>query len=257
MEYAHLSDFDLLHNAHQEIWHRPWATLAGHLVMDTHFKILRAHEEIDQLNVEICHIATYLQDEDYHLRNCKKTVQLTDPALAHQIGVHHMLQGRFHAHHEHCLASIAKMDGFTGTIAPGKSLDMGEGACVFPATSISPSGVIQPPPLHSDLPPPAAMEEERLELKVELEGEEEDEAVSRDILDVLGVSLDCVELQDDLLAHEQFDFITFYYSVARIICKALIYCSTRHTPYVNACINEYCKETRLKFKEMEEHMSLS
>jgi hypothetical protein len=53
VEYAFISDFDLLRDAHQEIRHCPWATPAGRLAMDTYFKLLRAREEIDRLNVEI------------------------------------------------------------------------------------------------------------------------------------------------------------------------------------------------------------
>jgi len=53
VEYTFLADFDLLRDARQDISDRPWATLAGRLAMDLHFKIERAHEEITRLNVEI------------------------------------------------------------------------------------------------------------------------------------------------------------------------------------------------------------
>jgi hypothetical protein len=77
--------------------------------MDTYFKLLRVHEEIDRLNVEIQRIATHLRDGDYYLRKCEEKSRLTDPALTHQICVHHMLCGHFKVHHELRLKGIAKM----------------------------------------------------------------------------------------------------------------------------------------------------
>ncbi|EGO03093.1 hypothetical protein SERLA73DRAFT_47865 [Serpula lacrymans var. lacrymans S7.3] len=53
VEYAFLADFDLLWDAWQDITSKPWATPAGRLAMDQYFKICRASEEIDRLNVEI------------------------------------------------------------------------------------------------------------------------------------------------------------------------------------------------------------
>ena len=53
VEYAFLSDFDLLRDTRQDIRHHPWATPTGRLALDTHFKILRAREELKRLNIEV------------------------------------------------------------------------------------------------------------------------------------------------------------------------------------------------------------
>jgi len=199
VEYAFLSDFDLLHDAHQEIQHRLWATPAGRLAMDTYFKLLRAREEIDRLNAEVRRVATNLRDEDHYLCACEEISRLTDPPLAHQIQAHRMLRGRFKAHHEHCLRGINKMPGFTGTISPGKSLDTGEGACVFTPTSPHLSAATASPLPGSNEEVPAdvnEMDSERAELEQEAEDEEEDQALSHDLLDILTVTLDDVRLQD-------------------------------------------------------------
>ena len=45
---------------------------AGHLAMDTHFKLLHAHEEIDWLNVEICCFTTHLQTKTMAFAAMKK-----------------------------------------------------------------------------------------------------------------------------------------------------------------------------------------
>ena len=53
VEYAFLSDFDLLRDGRQDISQLPWALLMGRRVMDLHFKTCRAREEIKRLNIEI------------------------------------------------------------------------------------------------------------------------------------------------------------------------------------------------------------
>jgi hypothetical protein len=90
VEYAFLSNFDLLRDACQEVQSHPWATPAGHYAMDCYFKILQAHK-IERLNVEVQRVATHLRDEDYYLYQREEHTRLVNPALAHQIHVHHML----------------------------------------------------------------------------------------------------------------------------------------------------------------------
>ena len=60
VEYAFISDFDLLCDTQQNVQHRPWATPAGCLALDTHFKIIQACEEIERLNIEVRRVATHL-----------------------------------------------------------------------------------------------------------------------------------------------------------------------------------------------------
>jgi hypothetical protein len=52
VEYAFLSDFDILHDTRQDIRKRPWAAPAGRFAMDNYFKLIRAQEEIRRLNIE-------------------------------------------------------------------------------------------------------------------------------------------------------------------------------------------------------------
>jgi hypothetical protein len=109
-----------------------------------------------------------------------------------------MLRGHFKVHHELCLKDIAKMREFSSTIAPGVSLDTGEGACVFMATNPRSSsvGVSDPPGNEDDASTATHAESERadLEKEVDEEEEEEEEALRHDLLDVLYVSLDDMHL---------------------------------------------------------------
>jgi hypothetical protein len=101
-----------------------------------------------------------------------------------------MLRGRFKAHHELCLKGIAKVPGFSGTITPGESLGAGEGAPGLAATAVAPHGSGD-----KDSPAGAAeIESETVELEQEAEDEDEEQEFSRDLLDVLTVSMDSVIL---------------------------------------------------------------
>jgi hypothetical protein len=164
--------------------------------MDSYFKLLRAHEEIDRLNVEVRRVATHLRDEDHYLRQCEETLRLTDPCLAHQISIHSMLRGRFKMHHARVLQEIAKLDGFTGTIAPGVSMDTSEGASIFSAAT-QPLPVPVLSHVDDEDTPSRTLEimTERHELEQEAEEEEEEEALAHDIMDVLSISVDGMQLQ--------------------------------------------------------------
>ncbi|KAJ7872565.1 hypothetical protein B0H13DRAFT_2349438 [Mycena leptocephala] len=64
VECAFLADFDLLREAREDIRKEPWALPAGRAAMDQYFKLLRADEEIQRLNIEIRRLITYMGDEN-------------------------------------------------------------------------------------------------------------------------------------------------------------------------------------------------
>ncbi|KAG1872000.1 hypothetical protein C8R48DRAFT_670407 [Suillus tomentosus] len=118
IEYAFLSDFDLLHDARQDISQRPWATLTGCLTMDTYFKMRHAHEEIQRLDIEIRCLATYLHNKSQYLTECEKQLQTLHPGLAHQVSLHRKICMRFAGHHYQRLHDISMLKGFTRSITP-------------------------------------------------------------------------------------------------------------------------------------------
>ena len=85
VKYAFLADFDLLRDTQEDIRKRPWATAAARLAMDSYFKLLRAEEEIQHLNIEIPRFATYICDENHNLHSIEQLVHTSQPALAFQI----------------------------------------------------------------------------------------------------------------------------------------------------------------------------
>ena len=122
IEYGFLAEFDLLRDTRQDIRTKPWATPEGRFAMDSHFKMLRAHEEIDRLNIEIRRFVTFLRDEDHFLQEKEKDLEVGDPALAYQVHVHRMERGRFTAVHLRRLEQISRLSGFSGSLQPRSCL---------------------------------------------------------------------------------------------------------------------------------------
>ncbi|KAJ7577336.1 hypothetical protein C8J56DRAFT_1007167 [Mycena floridula] len=94
VEYAFLSEFELLRDSRQDIREKPWATPGGQALLDQHFKILQARKEITRCNVEICRLVTKIHDEKEFLDERRQAIHGTNPTLAHQISVYQAERGR-------------------------------------------------------------------------------------------------------------------------------------------------------------------
>lgn len=128
VEYAFLADFDLLSDTRQDIRERPWAAPAARMLLDEYFKIERAHEEIQRLNIEIRRFITYMQDEEVYLKKKEDLLLEADGALAHQISCLRERLQRCNEQHRHKLHRLASLPGFTGTLQPGISKENGTGS---------------------------------------------------------------------------------------------------------------------------------
>ncbi|KAJ6470196.1 hypothetical protein C8R47DRAFT_988867 [Mycena vitilis] len=124
VEYTFLSDFDLLRLSRHDIRSEGWAQPGGREAMDQYFKLLRADEEIERLNIEIRRLITYMRDEEVFLLRQETCVLATHgPALAHQVALYRMQQGRFNDGHRHRLLALSKVPGFSGSIIPGVAVN--------------------------------------------------------------------------------------------------------------------------------------
>ena len=85
IKYAFLADFDLLSDTHADVRLKIWAKPASHILMDQHFKMKRARQEILHLNVEIPHLATYIRDKEAFLLQQEELLSETDPPLSRQL----------------------------------------------------------------------------------------------------------------------------------------------------------------------------
>ena len=124
VEYAFLADFDLLRESRQDVRDRPWSKPAFRVLIDKYFKLERAQEEIQRLNIEIQHVITYIRDEDTFLQLKESELKETDPVMAHHIQKHRWEKARFNEQHLCRFRKLASLPGFTGSIQPGVSTEL-------------------------------------------------------------------------------------------------------------------------------------
>jgi hypothetical protein len=187
VEYAFLSDFDLLWDTWQDICSRPWATPAARFAMDQCFKLHHAKEEIKQLNIEIWWFATYMRDEDAYLRLKESSIVLSNPPLANQIMIYRMKRGHFNVHHTDILRKIYVLKGFTSTWELGTCLEV--------AIPNIPEELPLPPPTTYDAPLPM-IHGDMLGFDGEEELEDEQVGKDEDML-VLGAYYSVLDMSSD------------------------------------------------------------
>ncbi|KAJ7790880.1 hypothetical protein B0H14DRAFT_3094581 [Mycena olivaceomarginata] len=136
VEYAFLADFDILRDTRPDVQSKPWTRPAYRLAMDRYFKILRAHEEIKRLNIEIRRVVTWIRDENRFLRRMEKNLSSEegktedvvelDKQMAVQVHLYRRRRGRYDAGHLQRFTKLAQTPGFTGTLQCGVALEHDE-----------------------------------------------------------------------------------------------------------------------------------
>ncbi|KAG1799829.1 uncharacterized protein HD556DRAFT_1430551 [Suillus plorans] len=192
VEYAFLADFDLLRDTRADVSQRPWASPVARRAMDLYFKMCRAREEIQCLNVEVRRLVTYIRDEDKYLRACEDQLKAVSPTLAHQVAIH---RNRVH--------EISTLPGFTGTISPGISTHTGLGESSSTPNAQIPSQLLVEHLPFDNIRRPAVAPDTPDELDEEEQEEEVEEEASRSLQDVLRVADDLSRLELHDHADEQ------------------------------------------------------
>ncbi|KAJ6456535.1 hypothetical protein C8R45DRAFT_943719 [Mycena sanguinolenta] len=123
VNYGFLAEFDILRDTQDSIRSRPWTRRSYRVAMDRYFKILRAKEEIQRLNMEIKRVVTWIEDEDWFLRKKEAEHKDIDPALAVQISHYRQRRARSDYKHMQWFWALAKTPGFTGSVVPGVSIE--------------------------------------------------------------------------------------------------------------------------------------
>ncbi|KAF9046183.1 hypothetical protein BJ165DRAFT_1345868, partial [Panaeolus papilionaceus] len=215
VDYAFLADFDLLRDCRQDIRQRPWATPAARHALDRYFKLLRAAEEIDRLNIEIHRLWTFIRHEDAFLLSKEQEISATNPTLASAIRSYRSETCRFIEHHTTILNQIRQLKGYTGKPAscfgvpispPPSSTTSAPAAptttpCAPHAPALSCSPTSAPPsstPAKSTNSPHTIMDiddeddkdETEDDFEQDQEGEDQDEAVLSAYTSLLTISND-------------------------------------------------------------------
>ncbi|KAJ4493132.1 hypothetical protein C8J55DRAFT_381166, partial [Lentinula edodes] len=89
-----------------------WATFRNRLIMQQFFRLIHAEEEIDWIHIEICHLLTYICEEQRVLGAKAAEVEGENPALVLQIREYWDERARFNDLHWRSLIAIKRLRGF-------------------------------------------------------------------------------------------------------------------------------------------------
>ncbi|KAL0564296.1 hypothetical protein V5O48_017755 [Marasmius crinis-equi] len=118
IEYTFLAEFDLLWQGRRDIRAEPWTKPAARMLMDQYYKIERAREERQRLDVEIRRLATWMEDEEAYL--AAKEEQEQDEVLSYHIGLYRERRTRYNPRHFAKLSKLLKQAGCTADLTPGE-----------------------------------------------------------------------------------------------------------------------------------------
>ena len=110
--YSWLSDFDLLKFSRTDIMEKPWSVQANHEVANKYFKVLRAHEEIHRLNIEVRRLDAWVTHENQVLKSAADTA--TDPHLALELCRRYAERRRVNNIHRTRIGAIYNLEGYSG-----------------------------------------------------------------------------------------------------------------------------------------------
>jgi len=189
VEYAFLSDFDLLRDGRQDISKLPWASPMSRRAMDLYFKMCRAREEIQRLNIEIRRLVTYVRDEEKYLCECESRLKAIHPGLAHQVSRQRNVCGRFTLKHLKRLGDMISLPGFSGTLVPGESMMNGLGESAGPVSVCIPARMLRGCPMDIADTPGGTIDTEN-DWEDEEDADDLAEDVSRVFHDVLHIAED-------------------------------------------------------------------
>ncbi|KAG1789804.1 uncharacterized protein HD556DRAFT_1243132, partial [Suillus plorans] len=116
--YATLGEFTLLKYSCHDLLAKPWAVPETREMSAKYFKLVRSHEEITRLNVEIGHLDAWVEYDDKKMLEVIKMLVADDPPsllaaeLRKQYSVHHRINNAHHCR----LHKIRQLKGYSGPI---------------------------------------------------------------------------------------------------------------------------------------------
>jgi hypothetical protein len=123
VKMATLADFNLLHLSHIDIQTLPWVQPAARKAMALHFGIKRAVEEINHLNVEICHLVTYMVNKLMHVASVADVLKDIDSLLSSYLTRQLDYNQLVFQDIMYYLQKMSRLLGFSGSLSLGTPVD--------------------------------------------------------------------------------------------------------------------------------------
>ena len=114
--YVSLGNFNLLKHSQHDVLAKPWVSPTHREMIVKYFKLLRAREEIERLNVEIPRLHAWVDAEDLEMQKCITRLQSSAPLLAAEISAVCRWQQWVNDLHHTRLAQIYNLTHYDGPI---------------------------------------------------------------------------------------------------------------------------------------------
>ncbi|KAG1833668.1 hypothetical protein DFJ58DRAFT_735997 [Suillus subalutaceus] len=114
--YASLGEFSLLKHSRHNILTKPWTVSTNREMATKYFKLVRSHEEIVQLNVEIKRLQSWVEDEDRTILEAIDSLLANDPEslLVAELQIYYAKHHCINNIHRKRLQHIYTLDQYTG-----------------------------------------------------------------------------------------------------------------------------------------------
>ncbi|KIM56647.1 hypothetical protein SCLCIDRAFT_132080, partial [Scleroderma citrinum Foug A] len=113
LSYATLGDFDLVKHSRHNVLARPWSNTMHCQMAVKYFKLLRAHEEITWLNVEVRWLQAWVDGETMEIRHAAE-LSAQNPLLSAELWVLFHRQHCVNNQHQVQLQHIYDLEEYSG-----------------------------------------------------------------------------------------------------------------------------------------------
>jgi hypothetical protein len=113
-EYTFIGEFDILRIARSDVRKERWTQKANRGAAIKYFKLCRAREEIQRLNVEVCRLLTFICEETEHTEQVIEQLSIDDPPLADELRKRWSLRSSVNAVHLQRLKILQSKAYYTG-----------------------------------------------------------------------------------------------------------------------------------------------
>jgi hypothetical protein len=116
VRYATLGEFTLLKYSHHDFLRKPWVVPENREMSAKYFKLVRSHEEITRLNVEIGRLDAWVEYDDKKMLEVIEMLATDDPSslLAAELRQQYSVRHRVNNVHRCRLHRIRQLKGYNG-----------------------------------------------------------------------------------------------------------------------------------------------
>lgn len=114
-EYSFIGEFDLLRITRSEIRKEKWTKMAYRAAAVKYYKLCRAREEVQRLNIEVRRLRAFIHEEADHMKRAIERLSTDHPLLADELHYRWMLRSSINLLHLERLQRLEHQPYYTGS----------------------------------------------------------------------------------------------------------------------------------------------